>query len=202
LPISPCWGGLQDWAARNISEARLHVLAINCSYDHCGGGSDQAKQIADAINRINPSLNLGAYAALPTAGRDCLPTEHDAWGIAYDSAFRPNINGRNMNVYEWMLQYSTVSSGPLPVALENYSVQLSNGKVYVRWATSAEQNSHQFTIERAGQNQAFTAIGTVPAAGSSTTVKTYEWVDEGPLPDVNYYRLTQTDLDGKNRFLR
>src|SRR5690606_15920477 len=111
------------------------------------------------------------HATLPLPNWPCNNgLAHDAWGTAYDSTFRVNLNGRNLTMYEWMLQYSTTATGPLPVALENYSVQLSNGKVYVRWATSNEQNSHQFTIERAGQNQQFAAIGTVPAAGNSGTL--------------------------------
>jgi hypothetical protein len=200
VPVSPCWGGLNQSQARNISNANLHVYSISCGVDNCGGGQgNQAAQIANAINNINPSKNLAAATTLPVPGWPCNPTVHDAWGVAYDSLFRNNIYGRNVNVYEWMLQFTSAATGPLPVALESYAVRFSNGKVYVRWTTSQEENSHHFTIERAGENQQFSAIGTVPAAGNSGTQKVYEWVDEHPLSNINYYRLTQTDLDGQQQ---
>lgn len=98
-----------------------------------------------------------------------------------------------------MIQFTSTATGPLPVALEDFTVQLKDGKVYIRWSTSAEENSDHFTVERAGNNQQFATLGTVPSAGNSGSVKRYEWVDENPLSNINYYRLSQTDRDGKKQ---
>jgi hypothetical protein len=200
MPVSPCGGGIGSQGAQNISRAGLHVYAVNCSTDNCGGLTDQATRIANAVNSVNPSAQLAWGSSLPLPSWPCNSFAHDSWGTAYDPAFRQNIYGRNVNMFEWALQFSRSATGPLPVALEKYTVSLSNGKVYVRWTTSAEQNSDHFTIERAGTNQQFSAIATVPAAGNSGSAKTYEWVDDHPLSNLNFYRLTQTDRDGQQQY--
>ena len=174
LPVAMC-DVVNQQEATNISRAGLHVYSIKCEQDGSCGPSNAAAANTNAINAINPGANLAVNATLPLPGWPCNSgLAHDAWATAYDSTFKVNLNGRSLNMYEWMLQFRSGATGPLPVALENYTARLSNGKVYVRWSTSAEQNSHHFTIERAGENQQFSAIATVPAAGNSGRLKTYE----------------------------
>ena len=196
-PISLCGGSVSGTGASNISAANLPVYSVGCAEDSCGGPKNQATRLANTINNVNPSANLAVGISLPTNGWNCNPFNHDAWAFAYDTTFKHNINGRNINFYEWMVQFTRTAAGPLPVALESYTVRLSNGKVYVRWSTSEEENSSHFTVERAGGNQQFTTVATIPSAGNSGSLKTYEWVDEHPLANINYYRLTQTDRDGQ-----
>lgn len=197
-PVAPC-DVVNTTQARVISRNNLHVYAVKCSLDNCGAGNG-ATVIANTINSINPSANLAWASTLPVGGWPCNSYAHDSWGTAYDTNFKVNIYGRNINLYEWMVQFRSSAASPLPVALEDYDVRLSNGKVYVKWKTSAENNSDHFTIERAGVNQQFTALTTVPAAGNSTGVKTYEWVDDHPLNNISFYRLTQTDKDGQQQY--
>jgi predicted esterase len=199
-PVSMC-DVLNTEQARNISRAGLHVYSIKCSEDVSCGPNNAAALITTAINVVNPGANLAVQSTLPLPGWPCNSgLAHDAWGTAYDSTFKENLNGRSVNMYEWMLQFRSAATGPLPVALEDYTVRLANGKVYVRWTTSAEENSDHFNIERAGANQQFTTVATVAAAGNSGTLKTYEWVDEHPLANINFYRLTQTDRDGQQQY--
>lgn len=197
-PVAPCDVlSLND--ATVVSNNNLHVYTVKCGIDNCGDPNG-ANIITNLINSINPSKNLAVAATLPTDGWECHAIPHISWDIAYNIDFKRNINGRNINLFEWMIQFRSAAAGPLPVALEDYSVQLSNGKVYVRWSTSAETHSGHFTIERAGVNQQFAAVGTVPAAGNSGNLTTYEWVDNQPLANISFYRLTQTDIDGEQQF--
>lgn len=197
-PVAPC-DVINSTQARVISRNNLHVYAVKCGQDFCGDPNG-ATVIANTINNINPSANLAWASTLPVAGWPCNSYAHDSWGTAYDTNFRVSIYGRNMNMYEWMLQHRTAAAAPLPVALEDYDVRLSNGKVYMKWKTSLENNSDHFTIERAGVNQQFTAVASLPAAGNSAGSKTYEWTDDHPLSNVSFYRLTQTDKDGAQQY--
>src|SRR5205085_6523650 len=43
----------------------------------------------------------------------------------------------------------------------------------------------------------FSEIGKVKSAGNSTREISYNFIDHSPLKGDNYYRLTQTDFDGK-----
>lgn len=197
-PVAMC-NVLNSTQATNISRAGLHVYNIKCEEDGSCGSRTAAEQNTNAINAINPAANLAVHSTLPLPGWPCNPTAHDAWGIAYDSTFIQRLNGRNVNMYEHLLQFRSTAEGPLPVALEDYDVRLSNGKVFVKWSTSAEENSDHFTIERAGPNQQFSPVGTVASAGNSGSTKHYEWVDEQPLSNLSFYRLTQTDRDGEKQ---
>ena len=194
LPVAPC-DGLTTQGAINVAQANLPVWAIQCSTDNmCNGAT--AQNIANNINSRNPAAAARAHATtLPVANWPCNPFPHDVWGTAYNQAFRQtDISGRNVNAYEWMIQFSR--SALMPVKLENYSVQLKEGKAYVRWTTSAENNNARFNIERSADGRKFSEIAAIPAVGN-TTGKTYQWIDERPLANLSYYRLSQTDLNGR-----
>ena len=60
-----------------------------------------------------------------------------------------------------------------------------------------ELNNNYFEVKHSSDGKAFTAIGKVNGAGNSTTVKDYSFADEKPRLGDNYYRLKQTDEDGK-----
>ena len=87
---------------------------------------------------------------------------------------------------------------PLPIELLSFNAKLTTlQKVDITWSTASERNSDYFTIERSVDAINFERIATVPAAGTSTNILYYSAVDLNPLYDVSYYRLKQTDYDGK-----
>jgi hypothetical protein len=196
-PVSPC-DLLSIQEAQIVSRNNLHVYSVKCDQDHCGDPQG-ANIITSTINAINPGKNLAFAATLPLPGWPCMADPHQSWDIAYNRDFKQNINGRNINMWEWMIQFTSSAAGSLPVALEEYTVLLSNGKVHVKWSTTAEENSDHFTIERSGANQQFTPVATVVASGNSGTLKHYEWTDEHPLSNISFYRLSQTDRDGQQQ---
>lgn len=191
-PVAPC-ALLSSSGANIIARTNLPYWTFQCINDiECSGSN--AMNNVNLINSQSPATTVPAkHTTFPVPGQACNSYNHDVWGYAYDHRFRQTINGRSVNSYEWMVQYNR--SALLPVALENYTVTLRDGKVKVRWTTSAENNNARFNIERSPDGKKFTEIATIPATGN-TTGKTYEWIDENPLANLSYYRLTQTDLDG------
>lgn len=181
-----------------IARANLPYWAFQCKDDEWGGY--HAMNSVNLINSQTPAPTIPAkHTTFPVPGQDCNPYPHDVWGFAYNQNFRQVVNGRNVNSYEWMVQYSR--SSLLPVTLENYTVTLRDGKVMVRWTTTAESNNARFNVERSADGQRFTEVATIPAIGNSNG-KTYEWIDERPLPNLSYYRLTQTDMNGRQEWFQ
>jgi hypothetical protein len=88
------------------------------------------------------------------------------------------------------------NSNPLPVKISLFNLKCEGNKVVLNWKTSQEQNSSHFSIERSMDSHNWTAIGNIPAAGTSNTEKNYLFTDNNPL-QTNYYRIVQFDLDGK-----
>jgi hypothetical protein len=95
----------------------------------------------------------------------------------------------------WTL--SDVTS-PLPIELIKLEGRCMDKNVVISWSTATETNNQFFTIERSGDGVKFEAIATLDGAGNSSTMRNYSYTDNGSLPAGAYYRLEQTDFDGKN----
>lgn len=94
------------------------------------------------------------------------------------------------------------NANPLPIELLNFEAILNDNQVDLNWSTASEKNNDYFTIERSKDGQVFETILTVdgPINGNSTSLRNYFEVDYSPYSGVSYYRLKQTDFDGKTSY--
>ena len=60
-----------------------------------------------------------------------------------------------------------------------------------------EQNSAGFVVEKSTDQNNWTSIAFVQAAGNSNSRKLYQLIDKQPYSGNNYYRLKQVDTDGR-----
>lgn len=90
-----------------------------------------------------------------------------------------------------------VSTGVLPIELLNFTAQYKKGGVNLNWITATETANDYFTIERSPDNNRFETVRNVKGAGTSSSKLNYSSIDESPLKNISYYRLKQTDYDGK-----
>jgi hypothetical protein len=88
-------------------------------------------------------------------------------------------------------------TGPLPIELLYFDADVKDDIVYIDWATVSEINNDYFTIERSEDGSDFEFIDEVLGAGTSNQLITYGTMDEDPYYGTSYYRLKQTDFDGK-----
>jgi fibronectin-binding autotransporter adhesin len=103
-------------------------------------------------------------------------------------------NNAMANRTQWTLGYTEF---PLPVELLYFRATFKEGVVELNWATAQEINNGYFTIERSADGQTFTEVLWVEGAGNSAEVKQYQTADTQPYSGISYYRLKQTDQDGK-----
>lgn len=87
--------------------------------------------------------------------------------------------------------------GVLPISLTSFTGEATNNGVKLNWVTASESNNKSFTVFSSTNGQDFTQIGTLKGAGNSTTALNYSFVDKTPADGANYYKLMQTDFDGK-----
>ena len=94
---------------------------------------------------------------------------------------------------------------PLPVTWLYFRGKTVAKNNILDWATASEQNSKQFDVERSltGISASFSKIGTVNAAGNSSSTKTYQYNDRD-IDRLNseymFYRLKQVDIDGHFKY--
>jgi hypothetical protein len=90
-------------------------------------------------------------------------------------------------------------TGILPVTISAFNVYCSSDGAIVRWSTASEQNSGFFDVEKSDDGTLFQFVAQVQAAGNSKTIIDYEITDHTSMKP-GYYRLKETDLDGKHSY--
>jgi len=78
-----------------------------------------------------------------------------------------------------------------------FDARSAGDRVAVSWVTATEINNDYFTVERSRDGESFEAIGSRKGAGNSSVEQYYTFLDASPLAGISYYRLRQTDFDGK-----
>ena len=113
-----------------------------------------------------------------------------------------SLNGRGLSIGGAItLNANTVTNvaAPLPVSLVSFTAKLQTDRtVDIAWTTSLETNNKGFVVERSKDLQSFDKVGEVgEIAANSSALKNYKLTDQTPYAGTSYYRLKQTDLNGK-----
>ncbi|KJS06880.1 MAG: hypothetical protein VR77_03450 [Flavobacteriales bacterium BRH_c54] len=92
-----------------------------------------------------------------------------------------------------------VGATVLPIKLLNFNAnyEQESGNVVLDWKTISEINNDYFTVEKSIDGENFEVVGIVDGAGNSSELKSYNSLDKNPISGTSYYRLKQTDFDGK-----
>ena len=196
--IVPVAGGLGPSALRgqNIAAANIAVWATH-------NNGDPVVPVSYTINYVD-FINSAPIPPNPLAKKTIFQSNtHDAWTQTYNLNFKEN----NLNIYEWMLQFSR-ANGTLEVNGLNFYVTKKDDKnVLLSWQTSSENNNKGFVIERSNDGNSFDSIGFVSSLSVGGRGANYIFTDM-PLNDgIEYYRLRQINLDnsysyGPVRFLK
>lgn len=99
--------------------------------------------------------------------------------------------------------YTIQTEAPMPVTLIRFDARLEGQTVNLTWATSTEENSKGFEVERSNNASDWSKIGFVASksleTGSSSKLD-YIFTDTAPLKGNSYYRLKMIDNDGTYTF--
>lgn len=101
----------------------------------------------------------------------------------------------------WLAEMRDVTGITCPIIILPVEMSLFEGKKLeegnlLYWQTQSEHNAAYFILEQSTDTHDWTEIHREPAVGQSMVTQSYSFVDTGYDRDVNYYRLTETDMDG------
>ena len=88
-----------------------------------------------------------------------------------------------------------------PVALVHFSAKPGTDGIILSWVTSSEKNNAGYTIEKSKDGTTFSELGAVKGAGSSTGMSNYKFIDKAPAAGLQYYRLSQKDMNGETNVM-
>lgn len=97
---------------------------------------------------------------------------------------------------------SDVTVNALPVELTEFKAtpDPEENVVHLFWVTSSELNNDYFTVERTKDLKEFEEVAQVTGQGTTNQRTEYHETDYNPYEGVSYYRLSQTDFDGKREY--
>jgi len=90
-------------------------------------------------------------------------------------------------------------NNPLPVELVSFSGACDNGIINLTWQTASEFNSSHFDVEKSRDGENWQVLTTLPSAGTSNELITYQSTDQNGTEGNNYFRLRQVDIDGTEK---
>jgi hypothetical protein len=86
----------------------------------------------------------------------------------------------------------------LSIELDRFYAVENDWSNTIHWSTETETNNSYFELLRSYDGLTFEKIATIEGAGTSQQKHQYEWEDKEVRSGNTYYRLQQTDYDGKS----
>jgi hypothetical protein len=99
-------------------------------------------------------------------------------------------------------QFVNITFSPLPVSLLSFDAKRVGRNVETSWVTASEVNNDFFTVERSSDGLRFQPMTRVQGHGTSSESYQYAWTDDHAPVGTCYYRLRQTDFDGRSEVCR
>jgi hypothetical protein len=182
--INTCWNGnigVQPQIFCNGGQNNGYYT-INVSAPTVGSSSSTTTYTGTLTTATSPYRNL----------TDCITA----------TPISLNCNSIDITIYGPGISTQTIpcNSTPLPIEVYTFDVKYNNKKVYINWETASEVNNDYFTVERSKDGLYWNELNTIKGAGNSSSILNYNTTDYSPLYGISYYRLKQTDFDGKYEY--
>ena len=165
-----------------------------------GGEANDYKRLAMSVDVSGGQDTL--YSTITTHSRSTLEASSpgrfpvlQAQGNVYGPT---HINGSDDEPAVWKMVGCRVV--PLPVELVDFKGIRQAESNLLQWSTTSEINNDYFSVERSYDGINFNAIAIVDGAGNSESLLQYSYSDSKVNEDITYYRIRQTDFDGKTSY--
>ncbi|MBC7426370.1 MAG: T9SS type A sorting domain-containing protein [Bacteroidia bacterium] len=178
---------------------------INTTYDITFSGTN----IPAKLNTLQASLMCGTqgnFFQLPlSGGKGTVTSQSNPWRSVSDCN-TATTSSLSCNAYYVSIQgpgippqtITCAAPVPLPVSLMSFTAQQKESNIVLQWTTVEETNNLSFSIERSADGTNWQTIKTVKGGMNSSTILNYTETDARPIEGISFYRLKQTDVDGKS----
>ena len=114
----------------------------------------------------------------------------------------PAFNFKLVDVLGSCARVQIIAGCTLPVTWLSFNASRSSQAttVTLNWSTATEQNAKIFYVQRSLDGINFETVGQVAAAGNSSSVLSYEYIDANAPASNLYYRLAEEDFNGASMY--
>jgi hypothetical protein len=88
----------------------------------------------------------------------------------------------------------------LPIELISFDGYFKENYNLLTWSCATEINNDFFTIDKSLDGINWLQLSIIDASGTTNNITSYSIKDFNPDKSINYYRLKQTDLNGKSQY--
>lgn len=120
-----------------------------------------------------------------------------ASGLTVGQQYYLLVDGYDGDDCDYIVGASEGVDVTLPIELAYFKTICAGNAVNLIWQTASETNNDYFTIEKSNDMIDWRPIAVVDGAGNSNSALEYMYIDKNYEGDQKYYRLKQTDFDGK-----
>ena len=197
--VSPLsgWGAL---SLRNSGDA-IQVRQPDGTYYQ--GVSYGGSEISGGPNNLKLFTGSGSAMAGWFSNGDFFDISNWTSGAANVTNQTPGLTNNALN-QAWLLEMRDSQTENCPFTILPVEITLFEGwnEPYgnkIIWETATEKNSDYFVIDRSIDGKSWIEVQTIKSVGNSETTSKYSTVDIGFEEVMNYYRLSQYDLDGTEK---
>jgi Secretion system C-terminal sorting domain len=92
------------------------------------------------------------------------------------------------------------SAAVLPLTWLSFNAVKKDNTVVLNWSTASEQNTQNFLVQTSIDGITWKTLDIVQSTGFINPYGNYNYTHTNPANAINYYRLIQQDIDGKNSY--
>lgn len=178
-------GTLTHTLTEAVSGGNLNITGVSLS--RTSGNTNIG---AASFSGLDLTITLPPPASVPAASADTL------------SVFvtTQDISGTTTAL---CMDILLMNSSPLPVDGLVFDAEAHMGNALLLWSTSSEQNNKGFAVEHSADAKIWRSVGYVKSKaelGNSKERSNYEFLHKNVVKGNNFYRLKQTDIDGRYEY--
>ncbi|MBL7699082.1 MAG: T9SS type A sorting domain-containing protein [Chitinophagaceae bacterium] len=191
--------------------ANTNILAIGNQpgYSEFFGGTvdevriwNVARSQAQIAGNMNVSLDPSANANLVSyyTFNQGLPSGANAGMTTLVDMKNENNGTLNNFAMSGATSNFIVQNAVLPLQWLSFTAEKFDKSVRLKWSTANEHNTKEFTVEHSINGLQWKGVATIAAAGNSDAVRNYFYLYANTADGLNYFRIKQTDIDGRSSF--
>ena len=196
----------------DTSSGPFKIISQNKSVAETWHGSE-TKNITWAVNNTNlaPVNCTNVNILLSTDGGQTFPTvlASKTPNDGSQDVVVPNFSTTKArikieavgNVFFTINDTDFAIQSTLPVTWLSFTAQkINNTSVAVKWSITNAYNNKYYEVQRSGDGINFSSIFQLNEGNDSKAIQQYSYTDFKVLGGINYYRIKQTDADGKSSY--
>ncbi len=193
-----CTAGYQNMSANiNVPSGCTYNVTATMKNRSYGCGSSGADGNCQTCDVVKVDILAGVKLFQQGASNSTLTDSYSVSGPATIVVSGKSDRADEIITYGIQITPCSCITTVLPIELTEFKATPEDKNVVLNWSTATEHKNDFYTVERSANAIDWESISFIKAIGNSYSTANYSIFDSSPLPGISYYRLKQTDTDGR-----